>query len=132
MSNDSNVLDAVVKSLESRLEESEKRINSLAGELTEWRKKAHAHCPSCGTRSIKPKKYHAKSFNELPLAEAALMCLIDFDHPVSVRTLRMKLEELGYPRLKLGRYGNYLHTVVCRLIEAGKVQRLEGDEIVAI
>lgn len=133
MSQDSNILDAVVKSLESRLEESEKRISSLAGELTEWRNRAHAHCPTCRTRSLKEQRKHReKPFGELTLPEATMMCLSEYDYPISVRTLREKLEETGYPKEKLGRYGNYLHTVICRLIEAEKVQRLEGDEIIAI
>jgi hypothetical protein len=56
--------------------------------------------------------------------------LADYTYPISCRTLRLELEKRGYPKTKLGRYGNYLHTVVWRLKDAGKIQRLEGDEII--
>lgn len=132
MSHDTNVLDAVVKSLESRLDESEKRIASISDELREWKSRSHAHCSTCGHRSAQKKKYLEKPFSDLPLSEAAFMCLVEYTHPINVRTLRMRLEERGYPTAKMGRYGNYLHTVICRLIEAGRIQRLEGDEIIAV
>ena len=132
MSQDSNVLDAVVKSLEYRLGESELRITSLADEFREWRSRAHAHCPSCGTRSLRERKHREKPFSEMPLTEAVMICLSEYDYPINARTLRLKLQERGYSKQKLGHYGNYLHTVICRLIEAGRMKRLEGDEIVAI
>jgi hypothetical protein len=132
MSYDSNVLDAVVRSLEIRLEESEHRLSSLSDEITQWRRQAHAHCPSCGSRSLQARKPTEKLFGELALPEAAMLCLSEYDYPISGRTLRLKLEEMGYPKKKLGQYGNYLHTVICRLVEAKKIQRLEGDEIIAI
>lgn len=132
MSHDSNVLDAVVRSMEVRLQESEHRLSSLSDELDQWRRHSHAHCPSCGTRSLQAKKPRERPFGELALPEAVRVCLSGYDYPISGRTLRLKLEEMGYPKEKLGRYGNYLHTVICRMVVAGKIQRLEGDEIVAI
>ena len=132
MSQDSNILDAVVKSLEYRLGESELKIMSLADELREWRSRAHAHCPSCGTRSLKDRPHRQKHFGELALPEAVTICLAEYDYPINARTLRLKLQEKGYPKHKLGHYGNYLHTVIGRLIGAGRIKRLEGDEIVSI
>lgn len=130
--NETRILEAVVKSLEARLQENEHRLTSLVGELKEWQGRAHAHCPSCGTRSLKAKTRREKPFGARHLPEAVMMCLSEYDYPINARTLRLKLEESGYPKEKLGRYGNYLHTVICRLVEAGKIQRLEGDEIIAI
>jgi hypothetical protein len=42
------------------------------------------------------------------------------------------MEERGYPKEKLGRYANRLHTVISRLIHSGRIRREEGDEIIAI
>ena len=120
MSHDSNILDDVVKSMEARLQENEQRISYLADELTQWQRRAHAHCPSCGARSLQARKPKERLFSELALPEAAIICLSEYDYPISGRTLRLKLEEMGYPKEKLGRYGNYLHTVICRLVDAGK------------
>ena len=129
---DMSILDTVVRELEKRLVGTESEIQKLNSQFEEWSRKAHAHCPSCGTRSLRERKHREKPFSELPLPEAVLICLSEYDYPINARTLRLKLEEKGYPRPKLGHYGNYLHTVICRLIEAGRMMRLEGDEIVAI
>lgn len=127
-----NLFDAVIKIIEDRVQQNEAKLSQLQEELAEWRRRAHAHCPACGTRSIRSPQRKEKPFAELSLTEAVMMCLLEYDYPISARTLRLKLDEKGYPKPKLGRYGNYLHTVICRLIDAGKVRRVEGDEIVAI
>lgn len=125
------ILNAMVRTLEQRLEANESRLHTVTDELSEWKRKAHTHCPKCGGRSIEPRPHRITPFSERSLPEAILICLQGFDYPVGVRTLRDKLKELGFPDAKLGRYGNSLRTAINRLAEAGKIRRLEGDEVTA-
>ena len=121
-----------VRDLEKRLTDNESEIQRLMTQLQEWSRKAHAHCPACGVRSVKSRSHKRIEFPDMPLTDAAMMCLVEYDYPISPRTLRLKLEERGYPKHKLGRYANRLHTVIWRLIESGRIRREEGDEIIAI
>ncbi len=125
------VLSAMVRTLEQRLEQNETKLHTVTDELSDWKRRAHAHCPKCAGRSIAPRPHRIVSFGERPLPEAIMMCLYEYDHPIGIRTLREKLEELGYPIQKLGRYGNSLRTAVSRLAEAGKLKRWDADEISA-
>jgi hypothetical protein len=129
---DMGILETVVRELEKRLVENESELHKLTNQLQDWSKKAHAHCPSCGIRSIKNRAPRSTRFYDLPLPDAVMMCLVEYEYPVSPRILRLKLEEKGYPKDKLGRYANRLHTVIWRLIESGRIRREEGDEIIAI
>ena len=126
------ILETVVRELEKRLSDNESQLHQLTHQLQDWRRKAHAHCPACGNRSMRVRAPKMTPFYDLPLPDAVMTCLIEYDYPVSPRTLRLKLEEKGYQKEKLGRYANRLHTAIWRLIEAEKIRRLEGDEIVAI
>ena len=121
-----------VRDLEKRLTDNESEIQRLMTQLQEWSRQAHAHCPACGVRSIGPRSPKRIEFYDLPLPDAAMECLLEFDHPVSPKILRLKLEERGYPKHKLGRYANRLHTAIWRLIASGRIRREEGDEIIAI
>ena len=123
---DLDTLQTMFKVLEERLRDSENEITNL--------KRAHGHCPSCGSRSLGHIKPKERQFSDLSLPEAVMMVLWEIDNPISVRSLKLCLLEKGYPEKQLGRYGNRLHTVVWRLSEGDRprIQRLEGDEIIAI
>ncbi|BCA55820.1 hypothetical protein W02_29600 [Nitrospira sp. KM1] len=126
-------LQETVQTLAQKLESQESEMERINNQLRDWNRKAHAHCPSCGQRSlIRSGKTRNVQFADLALPEAVMMCLFEFDYPVSPRTLRLKMEERGYPSIKLGRYANKLHTAIWRLIASGRVSREEGDEIIAI
>jgi hypothetical protein len=132
MVEDMGTLQTVVQDLEKRLSDNESEIQRLINQLQDWSRKAHDHCPACGVRSVKARAPKRAEFYDLPLTDAAMMCLIEFDYPISPKILRLKLEEKGYPKSKLGRYANRLHTVIWRLIDSGRIRREEGDEIIAI
>jgi hypothetical protein len=125
-------LETVVRELERRLSENESELQRLESRLQDWSQKAHSHCPACGNRSLRARTPKNVPFYDLPLPEAVMVCLVEYDYPISPRTLRLNLEERGYPKDKLGRYANRFHTVIWRLIESGRIRREEGDEIVAI
>lgn len=132
MENEVSVLETLVHDLEKRLSDNESDLQRLMAQVQDWSRQAHAHCPACGNRSIRARAPKRTEFYDLPLSDAAMMCLVEYDHPISPRVLRLKLEERGYPKSKLGRYANRLHTVIWRLIESGRIRREEGDEIIAI
>ena len=129
---DMGSLETVVHDLQRRLSGTESELQQLTSQLQDWRQKAHAHCPACGNRSIRARAPKNIPFYDLPLPEAVMVCLVEYDYPISPRTLRLKLEEKGYPKEKLGRYANRLHTVIWRLIDSQRIRREEGDEIIAI
>jgi hypothetical protein len=130
MTQEIGILQTIVSDLEKRLNDQVLQLQRLNGEIRAWKDKAHAHCPACGNKSFKTRPN--VPFFDLPLSEAVMVCLSEYDYPISSRTLRLKLEEKGYPKEKLGRYGNKLHTAIWRLIESGRIQRQEGDELIAI
>lgn len=129
---DMGSLETVVYDLQRRLSGTESELQQLTSQLQDWRQKAHAHCPACGGRSVRSGVPKNIQFPDLPLPKAVMFCLFEFDYPISPRKLRLKLEERGYPKDKLGRYANRLHTVISRLIDSGRIRREEGDEIIAV
>ncbi len=80
-------------------------------------------CPNCR------KAYNPDSIAQMKPSEAIITCLSELDRPVGVGFLRRKLETQGYPMRRFGRRYSYFYTSICRLVEGGKIQRLEGDEI---
>lgn len=123
---DAEKFEIVVRNLEERLRDSENEIRNL--------KRSHEHCPSCGRLSRSHLRPKEKQFYDLSLPEAVMTVLLETNDPISIRTLKFRLLEKGYPEKQLGRYGNRLHTVVWRLSDGDmpRIQRLEGDEIIAI
>ena len=81
-------------------------------------------CPTC-----KHTYTHADPISHLKPSEAVVACLREFDRPIGVGVLRTKLEAKGYPMERFGRRYSYFYTILCRLIEANRVERHDGDEV---
>lgn len=123
---DAETFQTMFKALEERLQNSENEIRTLKSE--------HKNCPSCGMRESRRSRFNKRPFYDLSLSEAVMSVLLEADAPLSIRTLKLRLLEKGYPEKQLGRYGNRLHTVVWRLSEGDdpQIKRLEGNELIAI
>lgn len=103
-----------------RLEES---IAALQAQLDRmcWK----FQCPTCG------RKVKNLTFGSLKPSEAITTVLREQDTPIGVGSLKKRLSERGYPMERFGPRHHYFYTLICRLVRAGKIQRLEGDEIMS-
>ena len=82
-------------------------------------------CARCGHSISAP----VVPISDLRPSDAILTALRDMDRSVGVRFLRKQLEKNGYPMERFGRHRNYYYTLICRLVDSGKIRRTEGDEI---
>ena len=81
-------------------------------------------CPTC-----KHTYSHSDPISNMKPSDAVVTCLREFDRPVGVGILRTKLESKGYPMQRFGRRYSYFYTVLCRLVDAKRIERLDGDEV---
>jgi hypothetical protein len=102
-----------VASLEAKISALEASLDRLR-----WR----IQCPTC-------RQTYDDSIANLKPSDAIVACLREFDRPIGVRVLRNKLEAKGYPMGRLGPQFRYFYTLICRLVGAGRVERIDGDEI---
>ena len=104
-----------IAALEAKLSALESQLDRI-----QWK----FRCPTC-----KHTQSHADPIYNLKPSEAIVACLREFDRPIGVGVLRTKLEAKGYPMQRFGRRYSYFYTVICRLIEAKRIERHDGDEV---
>ena len=108
----------------SNLADLEDKLAALESHLDRLRWKVQ--CPTC-----KNSYSHADPISYLKPSEAIVACLREFDRPIGVGLVRTKLESKGYPMQRFGKKNrySYFYTVLCRLVEAGRIERHDGDEV---
>lgn len=107
----------------SALSEQVRRLSDQFEHLSKAR-----FCASCGKSVAQP----VVPLSQLRPSDAILAALRNADRAVGINFLRNHLQAMGYPMDRFGRHCNYFYTLICRLIDAGKVTRLEGDEIMLV
>ena len=102
-----------IAALEAKLSALEDNLDRLRWKLS---------CPTC-------RHTYTDSITQLKPPDAIISCLREFDRPVGVRYLRGKLEAKGYPMQRFGHRCSYFYTIICRLVETDRIERLDGDEV---
>lgn len=102
----------------ARLEE---KISALQTQLDRMSWKFQ--CPKCGSR------VNSQAFSDIKPSEAIMTILREEDRPLGVGRVKKRLSERGYPMERFGPRHHYFYTLICRLAQSKKIQRLEGDEI---